>query len=262
VTKYRLEHLGDENAGQWEEFNASSPEGSPFHSLRWKRVLENGLGASCDYLVLLKDENVFGLFPFVRQTIRGFKGYVPPDTPISLHAILEDYRDPLAISCVLRKLQRVRNPLRLSFVSLSALRPELFDTITTHPLYPYAHDGDMILDLGECPPETIWNAFSASRRKTIRRFENNGFEITEEHSLDALELFYRHHAANLKYIGGTLHPFSYFVELWNAMSDEIRLTILSKGPVVAGGLLQLTEERRKRLYTLYLSLNRDLPQRF
>jgi CelD/BcsL family acetyltransferase involved in cellulose biosynthesis len=272
MADYHLERLSEENAKRWEEFNAASPDGSLFHSLRWKRIAEQRTRAPRHYFLLFRNDAVVGLFPFFENTIYGFRGLGPASYPMSLHAILKDNRDPSAVQYVIEELRDPeRGRRKISFICPATLHAEIFDTITTHPLFPYPPsgspyegEGDMVLDLARSPPDEIWNTFTArsGQRKKIRRFEKAGFEVTDVRSEDELQIFYRYYRENMKYIGGDLPPFSFFADLRDTLADEVRITLLSKGPLVAGGMLTILDRPRRRVHAVYLSLNRDLPSRY
>ena len=262
MADYHLERLNEDNAARWEEFNSRSAEGSIFHSLKWKRIAEKTSGISSEYYILSDGDEVVGLFPFVDHKIHLFHGLIPANNPMSLHAILKDFTDPSIMPYVIRELQNLYQDQKISFISLSSLHQEMLDAITIHPLFPYGGDGDMIIDLMRSPPEKIWNSFSSPKRKMIRRFERHGFEITEVRCEEELRLFYNYYEANINHIGGTLQPYSTIVDLWNTFSDDIRVTLLSKGSLVAGGLLQLRDRPRKTVHSVYLSLNRGLLDKY
>ncbi len=263
MADYRLTRLDDENAGEWEEFNEHSAEGSLFHTPRWKEVLARTSEEREHYFLLFKDGNVVGLFPFIERDIGLFRGLVPPTDPLRLPAVLEDYTDPGAIPGVIGALQKVKiNGKKISFVCFSTVHEEPLNTIPTHPLLPWANDGDMVLKLAESPPETIWNTLSSRKRGLIRKFEKDGFSVAEGQSREDLEIFYKYYEANINTIGGKLQPFSYFAELCDSMAEETRITVLSDGSSVAGGMFMLRDKPHRTLYLSYLSLNRELPNKY
>jgi lipid II:glycine glycyltransferase (peptidoglycan interpeptide bridge formation enzyme) len=272
MADYYLERLNEENAKRWEEFNAASPDGSLFHSLKWKPIAERFSRTPWHHFLLYKNDAVVGLFPLIENTIHGFRGFVPASYPMSLPLILKDYSDPFALQYAIEELRGMDGDRKqISFICPATLHSETFDTITTYPLFPYPFsnspyegEGDMVLDLSESPPETIWNAFSNKKgqRKMIRRFEENGFEITEVRSEDDLRLFYQYYEENMRHIGGNLPLFSCFTEMLKTMSDEIRITLLSKGSLVAGGAFNILDRPRRKVHGVYLSLNRALPNKY
>lgn len=262
---YHLERLTDENADEWDRFNSGSPEGSLFHSLKWKRIMEKGSESRMQYYLLYRGEQAFGIFPLVEHKVRFFQGLSPADDPQRLHAILKDYSDPVAIQHVIGALQSIeRDRKPLSFIRLSVSHEETLDLITRYTLLRLPDIGDMVLDLSELPPEELWNSFSAKKgqRKFIRRFDENGFSITEADSPEDLDLFYKYYEENIKHIGGKLQPYSRISALRDSMPDDVRITLLSKGSIVAGGMLMIADRSRRILYTTYLSLNRNLPKTY
>lgn len=264
MAEYHLERLVDENAERWEGFNTTSPEGSLFHSLKWKEIVERDPGVKSHYFLLYKDDDVIGLFPFIEEKIRFFQGVSPAQDPQRLHAVLKEPGDPLAMDHLINELRKIRiEGKRLSFASLSTLHQETLDTLSEHPLLPLDDGlGEMILTFSELPPEQIWSSLTSNRRKKIRMFDKDGFAITEVRSRDDLEQFYRYYYDNVTYVGGSPQPFSRFSDLWNSMSDEIRITVLSQGSRIAGGLFQFKDVPRKTAHGTYLSLNRDLPNKY
>ena len=96
----------------------------------------------------------------------------------------------------------------------------------------------------------------------IKRFDKDGFTVTEVRSQKDLELFYKYYYDNVKYIGGNPRPFSRFSNLCESMSDYIRITILSNGSLVAGGTLDFRDASRRIAYGIYNSLNRNLPNKY
>jgi hypothetical protein len=262
-TGYRLERLNEGNAEKWEDFNNDSVEGSFFHRLRWKNLIEKTSGSVNQYFLLFKDDEVFGLFPFIEHGTGFFRGLVPLDDPQRIPAILRDSGDPRAMNAVIRDLQKVTiDGKKVSFVRFSVVHKEILDTITTHPLLPVYNEGDMVLDFSESPPEQIWNTLSSNKQKMIKRFDKDGFTITDVCSKNDLELFYRYYYENIRYVGGDPQPLSRFSTLLESMSDEIRCTILSNGSLVAGGTLEFLDVSRKIVYGTYNSLNRNLPNKY
>lgn len=263
---YYIERLNDNNAIKWEEFNNNSVEGSFFHSLKWKQIFENTSNLKMHYFLLFKNNTIFGVFPFVERKIHFFKGLVPLHGFGHYNAIIRDYRDYSAIQYFITELQKnIENQNIPSFICFSTLHKETIDNLKNFMIFPYADDGNMMLDLQKSPPEKIWENFSAKKgqRKFIRRFDEKGYCTTEINSRDDLKLFYKYYKENVNYIGGSLHPFSHFTDLWNnLLSDEMRITVLSKDSIVAGGLLTFTYKPKKTVYFAYLSINRSLPNTY
>jgi lipid II:glycine glycyltransferase (peptidoglycan interpeptide bridge formation enzyme) len=266
MADYHLERLDGNNAVKWEEFNNNSPEGSFFHSLKWKKIIEKNSDFRTHYFLLFKNKSISGIFPFIERNIYLFTGFIPGPDPAYLNAIIQDYNDPSVMHYVINNLQTMNEKhKKLSFICFSTLHKETIDTIKNYPVFPYADEGHMMLNLREFPPEKIWDNFSAKKgqRKFIRRFDENGYSLTEIHSLEDLKLFYKYYQENINFIGGTLRTFSHFTDLWNNLSsNEMRITLLSKNSTIAGGVLMFKFKPQKTVYLHYLSLNRNLPNTY
>jgi hypothetical protein len=266
MANYYIERLNDNNSAKWEEFNNNSNEGSFFHSLKWKQIFENTSNLKTHYFLLFKNNTIFGIFPFVEKKIHMFNGLVPLQGFGHYNAIIRDYRDNSAIQYFITELQRNNENQKInSFICLSTLHKEIIDNLKNFMIFPFGGDGNMILNLQKSPPEKIWENFSAKKgqRKFIRRFDEKGYSITEISSHEEMKLFYRYYKENINYIGGSLQPFSHFTDLWNNLfSEEMRITILSKDSLIAGGLLMFLYKPQKVVYLNYLSLNRDLPNTY
>lgn len=260
---YHLEPLSNGNSHEWDAFNNTSPEGTTFHSLAWKSIVERHSPQRARYFLLFNESEVTGILPFIEHDVPFLRGFVPPTNPQQLSAILKEYHDPLAAGSAVDGLKRTgsggRGP---SYVCISSPHEETLDAIAHLPLFPWGEGGDMVLDLVERPPEAVWSSLSSKKRKMLHRFERDGFTISEVQSIEDLHRFYRGYEENIRHIGGTLRPFSFFLDQWNTMPGELRITLLSKGPIDAGGLLVHRDDRRKKVYTTYLALNRDLPNQY
>jgi hypothetical protein len=265
MVDYYIENLNSTNAVKWEELNNNSKEGSFFHSLKWKQIVDNYPDFKTHYFLLFKNNSIFGIFPFIEGKSYFFNGLMPLPGAGHSNAIIQDYRDPSGFLYFIKEFQKNIEKKRISFLYLSTLHKEILDGLKKYPTVPYSDKGNMILNLRESPPEKIWDNFSAKKgqRKFIRRFDENGYSLTEIHSLEDLKLFYKYYQENINFIGGTLQTFSHFTDLWNTFSsNEMRITLLSKESTVAGGVLMFPYQPQKTVYLLYLCLNRNLPNTY
>ena len=263
LDNYHIEKLNDNNAAKWEEFNINSNEGTFFHSLKWKQILENTSNYKTHYFLLFKNSSVFGIFPFAEHKIHVFKGLFPFQFSGHNNSIIRDFNDPSTIEYIIKELPKLmRAPKKISFIGFASLHKETIDNIKNYSVLIPDNPGNMILDLRRSPPEKIWENFTAKKgqRRFIRRFDETGFCTTEINSNDDLKLFYKYYSENINFIESIPHTFSHFTDLRdNLSSDEIRITLLSKDTTVAGGMLMFPFKPKKTVYFEYLSLNRNLP---
>lgn len=255
---YSIEALSESNSCQWENFNKRSGEGTLFHSVRWKKILEDEFALKLNHFLFRDDEKVIGIYPSIEQSAGYFKGLnVLPYSEFN-NLILDDSFDVGRINDLLSLFSE-----RYSFLHLTTYAPAVVHHIQFDN-YPVDVPGHMMLDLKKNPPDVIWSTIlSKDQRQKIRAFEKDGFEIHEADTDRDIERFYHYYKKNMVHINGEILPISFFRRLRESSpEDSVRLSVLTKGDVFAGGGLTLTWPEQKAVYFEYLSLNRALPNRY
>lgn len=263
--QYEIQELQDSNADDWEKVNESHEQGSFFHTLKWKGIVEKSLDCRTHYFMIYRGSEPVALCPFAEERIKRFNGLGSPP-PGSRNLLIVDSPDPVVIEQIVNKCKDLAHNQNLSFI-LTTVRDDTMEMNLFRNLHPSSYEiafGNMILDLRENSPDTIWkNTLSKKRRKRIRRFDRDGFTVSTGTSLDRLKTFYRYYRENLLHQGGSPFPFSHFEQVVNSYSEnEVMVTLLARGPEVAGGLLTFIYHQKKTMYVPYASINRNLPSRY
>jgi len=252
-----IELLSDNNAHRWEEFNAQSPKGTLFHGLRWKQILEDVFDLKLRYYLILNDSRVVGISPWIEQSVLNFRGLFSVPHSEENGIVLDD---PLGADCLGKIFSLFAK--KYSFLHFNGSHPALSN------VSGFAHEvtvdtGHMVADLRETPPETLWAALSKNTKRSIRTFENDGFQVHEVRLSGDLKDFYHYYARNLTHIGGEILPLAFFERVWDLFpQEELRSTVLTKDDTFAGGSVALLDPARKTFYGSYMALNRDLPNRY
>ncbi len=253
---YSIELLSERNTHQWEEFNNRSRESTPFHSIRWKHILEDVLKLRLRYYLILDGGKAIGICPFIEQSIGFFRGLNSIPHSEFNNMILDDSFDAGRLDEILSLFAE-----DYSFLHFNIYQPGIIAEIKRDN-FVVEHTGNMILDLRRKPPEAIWSTFSRNMRYNIQIFEKRGFTIQEAHEPAEIKRFYHYYVENLTHINGDILPFSFFERLLELFPDEVRIATLTNGDVFAGGWLTLASPDRTTAYYQYLALNRDLPNRY
>jgi len=257
--EYSIQELSEENAAAWDDFNNRSAEGTFFHSTKWKSILEDVLKIDLRYWLIQRGQKVVGIAPFKSRRIGFFKGLdsIPQSECDSI--ILDDNFNARDLGKVLTLFAP-----QCSFFHLNTNNPTVLDHIGYNH-YSLENTGHMVLNLQQKSPETIWENFPAKKgqRKFIRRFDEKGFKIHETREQEDMKTFHKYYAENLMRKNTDFLPLTFFQELLKRYSrDEMRVTLLSKGDLCAGGLLTFMHPVSKTAYFHYLSLNRNLPNTY
>ena len=263
---FRVEDLVEDNAEQWTSLNVADSGGSFFHTLKWKRVIQESFGTKTHYFLVKNGMDAIALCPFCEIGIGRFQGLgLLPDSDYNNIVISRKYAKILA-PLILAKCREILRMNRLSFVLVTAKDEMVSDSLQDLDSLSYPSGGNMVLDLSRLEPDAIWNSVftkKGGQRKFIRRFEEEGFAIKEVQSRKELQTFYKHYADNLTYIGGAPYPFAHFEKLVDQYSsNELRIVLLHKEDTVAGGLLLFLHAPRKTVHLRYLALNRTLPNKY
>ena len=253
---YSIELLSEGNISRWEEFNDRSPEGTPFHGIRWKTILEDALKLRLRYYLIRDGGRVIGISPFMEQTVGFLRGLNSIPHSEFNNMILDASFDPGRLGEILSLFAE-----DYSFLHFNTYRPEIIAEIKRNN-FTVEHTGNMVSDLKQKPPEVIWGSFSRNMRYSIQIFEKRGFRIQEVRDPAEVGRFYRYYVENLTHINGDILPFSFFERLLELFPDEVRVATLTNGDVFAGGLLIMAPPGRTTAYYQYLALNRDLPNRY
>ncbi|MDO8725279.1 MAG: hypothetical protein Q7J35_04345 [Candidatus Methanoperedens sp.] len=261
---YHIEDLNNINTADWKRLSEGSIDGTFFHTLKWKRTLEQSFNCKSHYFLLYRNEKPVALCPFYEDVIQGIRGLMPLSRSDYNHIIITDKYDPLIAYHILEKCKEIARNSRLFFILITTQSESTIDHFNRYNSLGYPIGGTMVLNLDEHNPDKIWNEILSNQdRKYIRRFEKDGFRVKKVNSIEDIKILYKYYETNLKYINAIPYPFSHFEDLLNIYSStEMIRTLLCKNEIIAGGHLSFLDEPNKTIHLRYLSLNRNLPTRY
>jgi hypothetical protein len=260
-----IEKLNPNNETEWEVFNKTY-NGSFFHTLQWKKIMENNFNIKLLYCLLYSDDKVIGICPFNEGSLRGFRGLLSPQ--------FSDYRQILLatensqqIEDILKKISEFTKQYNVSFFMITTSSPKIKNILDNNKglSYPiFGETGNLTLDLKENPPEKIWDKiFKKTSRQYIRRFEKDGFYTREVKSIQDVKEFYKSYKSNLEYKGRHPYAYPFFENLWNTLTlNEMRITLLCRNEVIRGGLLSFIYHPQKKIYFRHIAIDRNLENRY
>ena len=257
------------NEEEWEDFVAKSPQATFFHTLKWKRVLEECLALETQYLTIRDlTGNLVGICPFVAlKELWFFKALNSlPDSDFAGPLVEAEHgKEALsALKSYLRELSLAKSityaSIRCPAASCEGLREN--DSKVDTSL------GTMNLYLtDEKTADFIWHRVFTNKggqRKFIRRCEREGFQNIEMQSKQDLARFYTLYHNGMIHIGVSPYPLSYFQSVYHLLYPEnfnIMLTTDGRGKCLAAQAFFIYREK-KDIYLMYLGIDRDAENRF
>jgi len=265
--EYSCEELNNSNACDWNKLNEEHVDGSFYHTLKWKEVVERFLGKT-HYFLVYRDDEVTALCPFYQSKIVA-RGLFPMAALNTVENIILRYPDDASVARqIVLKCKEIMMKEGLSLTNMYVLQhvKNSFKSMGLFPLpWSGACAGNMTLDLQEYSPQMIWNSFlSRKDRRKINFLERDGYKLEEAKSEEELGSFYAYYRANLQYLHvRNIHDFSFFAYLMKTFSpNEMLVSLLRKDETVAGGILIFLFEPKKTMYCAYGALNRQVHSRY
>lgn len=258
-----------QNDEEWESFVASSPQGTFYHTLQWKRILEKSFPIKAAYLVVREcNRELVAACPFViRKELRVIKlldslwhsDYGGP-------LVKEGYAE-LAMSAVAEYLKQLAHENGITYAMIRFPGKNLCQYFCVDAAKIDTSIGTMLLDLEEKPTDFIWNKVFTKKdaqRKYIRRFEQAGYQIREaEVKSNDLSKFYALYYNNLTYVGGLPLRFKFFENIGTLLTQgEFNILLAEMDGKGIGALGFYACKRTNTIYLAYLGLDRSLENTF
>jgi len=245
------------NNSEWEHFLQTSPDGTFYHSLKWKEVIQRSFPHSALYLTI-RDENgrLVGICPGFITYLMHMKIY---------HSIpYSDYGGPIiAEHCVGQAslslqhfLQRFSSYKDIAYAKICFADDKLAQFFKSPSNYEDKGRGAMEIDLKTTPSVFIWDkVFSKNRRHDIRRFERDGFTIQEGRTKSDLMDFYSLYYDNMKHIGASPYPYQFMENMWKILYPRnVRMWLVRKEKRI-GGIISF--KYGQKTYGAYAGIDRD-----
>lgn len=257
-----VELLSDEE--EWENFVASSPQGTFFHTLKWKRVLEMSFPVEALYLVVRDpDRELVGLCPFIiSRELKVIK--LLDSLPYSDYGgplVKEGYAEP-AMGALLVYLKQLAREKSIAYARIRFSDKNLSQYYSAAASRVDTSTGTMMLDLQEKPTDYLWGKVFTQKngqRTAIRRFEKELFQNTQAEGVDDLNMFYELYYKNMSRIGGRPYPFDFFASVWDSLyRDYFDIILTRRTQQCIGALAFFTYRTQQTIYQTYIGFDRSI----
>ena len=234
-------HVEDlKNEVEWENFQRNSPDGSFYHSLIWRKVIQKTFSYDAIYLTV-KDES--------GRTVGAFPGFILNAMNVRFLDSIphSDYGGPvIADDCIQQASLSLRDSLRTICLrkKIAYARFRFMEKRRTRRFFRHALGhvekpvGIMEVDLKATSSDLLWGkAFSRNLRKKIRLIEKSGIYAREAHTRSDLKEFYNLYYKDMRQIGVSPYPYKFLESIWSILYPEkVRIWLLEKNEAIAGQL--------------------------
>lgn len=224
-----ISEAAQHDAQEVEHFVESHPNGTPYHLLQWKQIIENCFShQSTYYLARDRQDEIIGLLPITWQKTRFFGThgislpYVNYGSALTLHPAITAQLINHAISDGAKR--------NLDYL-------EFRDTKDGYSLPSLQHKVSMLLQLPASDTELDKNLGSKVRSQ-IKQGTRNGFRFSLGHQ-ELLTDFYRVYSRNMRDLGTPAYHRLFFSSICKELPDlsKVAVLYLNDRPVSGGFLI-------------------------
>jgi len=257
-----VEPLDDEI--EWEKFVAGSHDGTFFHTIKWKNVLERSFSYQSSYLCIRDSSGqLVGVCPFfITKKMWPFKVLDSlPDSDLGGPLFKKEYKKDAAKALVNYLVELGANK-GIAYTKMRLSDLEACGYLRTNDSKVDDHSGTMILDLNKNPKDIIWDKVftkKGGQRRLIRRFEKDRFQSREAKCLEDLNKFYKIYCEHMDHIGAPPYPLKYFENVWSLLHpDNFNLILVEKDDECIGSSAFFIYKEHRSIYLCYVGYNKEL----
>ncbi len=258
-----VEPLDDEI--EWDNFVADSPDGTFFHTIKWRDVIERSFPYQSSYLCIRDSSGqLVGVCPFfITKKLWPFKVLDSlPDSDLGGPLFKEEYKKDAAKVLVNYLIELGANK-GIAYTKMRLSDLEACEYLRTNDSKVDDASGTMILDLCETPVDYIWNnVFEHKQRKYINRFDHDGFKTTNGTDMHELEIFYNLYCNNWGN-GGTPFNLKYLENIYNLLyPSNFSITLIGNDDKCIGAGLNFIYRQKKTMYMAGVALDKEMSSRY
>jgi FemAB-related protein (PEP-CTERM system-associated) len=211
----RVRPFEQTDAARWEAFVAECPEATFFHRIGWRRVIEQGLGHRCHYLLAERDDRIEAVLPLAQVRSRLF-GHQLVSTPCCVYGGVAA-RDASARQALLHAAVAEAERLRVDSLELRNRAP-VGEGWPTKELYVTfrreisANDDDNL------------KAIPRKQRAMVRKGIAAGLG---SRLIDDPDLFFRIYAESVRNLGTPVFPRRFFRVLCEEFRADAEIAVIA-----------------------------------
>ena len=200
---------------RWDEFVARSPQATFFHRAGWLRVITEGLGHRCHYLLAERNGAIEGILPLAQVRSRLF-GHGLVSTPCCVYG-------GVAATSEAARLALTQEAMRLA----EQLRVDALEIRNREPVCPQWPTKGLYVTFRRAiceRDEDNLKAIPRKQRAMVRKGIDAGLQSRVSEDLD---LFYRLYAESVRNLGTPVFPRRFFRALVAEFHSETEIAVIA-----------------------------------
>lgn len=241
VQGVKVEQLAPDDEALWEDYIAGHSDGSIFHTLRWRDVIQQSFGHQPCYLICRSGNRVYGILPLFLIKSRLFGTALTSAPYVSYCGICADNENTKRM--IIEEAKQLTHRLAVDYLEIRDIKSCGNELLRKEDyLSPYLK---LYAD-----PDKLWRGFKPNIRNEIRKAERYGLVV--KIGSEWMELFYRVFVRNMRDLGTPVYSLTYFVNIFKKFPHNAELLTIWRNhrEVVGGGIILFYKDA---LYLFYAS---------
>jgi FemAB-related protein (PEP-CTERM system-associated) len=223
----QIHPLTPEIETQWEEFVRAHPNGSFFHQVGWKKVMQATYGYQPRYFYSEREGRITGIAPSFLIS-NWMMGRCLMSLPFAVYGGV-CAADAESEAALVAHLERISQEERAEYLEIRNRTGEILPGYHANPRYA-TFTLPLVSDT-----ETLYKALPKDIRYMIRKGEKAG--LTVKRGAGLLDQFYRLMTVNLRRLGTPAFPRALFENLLREYPSQVEVTVVYSGDkAVSGGM--------------------------
>lgn len=201
---------------QWDDFVQLHPNGTIYHSLAWKNIVENHFNKKTYYLYVEEQNKIIALLPLVNFKSTLFGEFIVSFPYVNYGGML--YSNEQAKQLLLVEAEKILSSSTAEFIELRSMQKDEFDLPVKAKKVTY------YLTLPD-DEEALMKQFKAKLRSQIRRPMKEGMtaRLFDKSGLDD---FYEIFALKMRELGTPVYAKDFFANILQEIPDNSKILIV------------------------------------
>jgi len=213
---------------EWDAFVRSTPGGSPFHLMAWKRAVETAFGHRPHYLMAVRGGGLEGVLPlFEVRGLLGGRGLV--SVPYGVYGGI-CAAGPVGQMALVEAARKLAARLKADYVELRHRKGQELDLPTKSLYVTFSRP------ISSSEEENL-NAIPRKQRRMTRQGLKHG--LRPEFGLQHLDRFYDIYARSVHALGSPVFPRRLFHAIGQEFGKDVELLTIWKDSTPVSGVLTL-----------------------